>query len=148
MRIPFAPTSESSAPLRAVLSATSRRTGRRVDEIAWLMSLFIEELAAQVECGEVVRIPGFGAFGVAQLPKCTQGRFPHLRYKPAFAPARPFRNSVGSSPLMPDSHLKLRRFRRNHAPSARPDQASARVSTTMAEFRRQLEPYARLFEAP
>ena len=62
VRIPFMPKSSQARPLQDAIHDTAQAMGASDHFTANMMSYFLENVAAQVSKGTVVRIPGFGIF--------------------------------------------------------------------------------------
>ena len=94
LHIPFSSSSEASGPLMRCIRYAANQCEFSEHQVAIIMSHFLEELTLQVEVGKVVRIPGFGNFGVkVWQPRNNPDATERYCY-PAFSAARPFRNVV------------------------------------------------------
>lgn len=125
--------------MRAIERAAQRYGSTRY-EVAELMTLFLEAIADEVALGNVVSIPGFGAFGPWLIEtRSAMARDSSWRCKPVFSPARPFSDLVRlSAPANRKGKRKISRHRRNHHASSKPDRESVGVITTMEAIRESI----------
>lgn len=140
MRIPMLPKAADTKPLIDCMRFAAEETGVTESTAALVMSAFLQELAAQVCKGRIVRIPGFGVFGCAikrGKRACAQngGRpVPH----PKFSPSHGFRQECRyTAPVNEKTHKQIEKHQDNHALS-RKGHAHERVFTAQEGFRDQI----------
>lgn len=128
-------------PLKSVLRNTAEKTPLTEHQVAMAMSFFLEELANHVTRGELVRIPGFGMFGVNRAKLTCPTHLPHLYV--AFTPARPFKRQLQVECPNDAPGIDACRKKNHHSGSLAncvetPGRARQRVFTAMHAFRVRL----------
>ena len=138
--IPFLSSSEQAEPLRRCIEAAASKTAVTQYTATIVMSHFLEQLAAEVAKGRVVRVPGFGTFAPWLIENpASVARWGGGRSKPVFSPSRGFREEVHlAAPHNPDAKRAINRHRRNHALGSGGDRSRDRVFTAMEAMRQNI----------
>ena len=142
IKVRFMSDQAQARPLVACIERAAREMGMTEFAVAELMSHFLEELCTQACRNRVVLVPGLGKFG-------QRGYWPsdpELRAYcfPAFVPARSFRRMVAFRlSRAQGSFDAVRRHRRHHHPSSRPEKCSSRPFMAFRVFRRHMGEQAR-----
>ena len=140
MKLPCYSKSPSTEPLKRVLAETSYYHDMEREEVAAVVGTFLEELADEVAHGNVVSLPGFGAFGAWLIEsRAALARDPSQRCKVQFSPARRFTEQVRkTAPAAQCAKKKLIRHRRNHSVWSRSGDRSSVPTLTPEEFRESI----------
>ena len=142
LKIPFAPTSAAAEPLRKCIERAADECGMSPYLAALVMSHFLEQVAEQVSANRLVRVPGFGVFG----PLAWQPRKAGLAAYcyPAFSASRAFRRQVSICCSPSGAALEaVRRHRRHHHLSSRPDRRTSMPYKALQAFRDRIIAQAR-----
>lgn len=140
IRIPFFHKKKDALPLLRCAEFAAAETGVPVESVVLVLSAFFEQVAAEVTKGRVVRLPGFGTFGVhydKRTPATKQnGGRPVPR--PRFVPSNPFNQEVlFCAPVNLKAAKALETYRHSQSP-ARSGSKAPRVFTAQRELRKQI----------
>ena len=140
VKIPHLSRSQDAEPLARCIEVASQKCGVSQYTTTLLLTHVLEELARQVACGRVVRIPGFGAFGAELIENAASvARWGSGRCKPAFSPARGFREEVRwGVPNASSTKRQLTRHRRNHSLGSGESRLHNRVFSSMDAIRKNI----------
>lgn len=136
VRIPFDPKEASAQPLKKCLNAAAQANGVTDFIVAYIMSDFLTELAAQVASGKIVHIPGFGKYGA-----CTRG-LKHSYASPRFYSSNAFSQEVRATCSLKKAEKNtesIKLYGKRNRPTSRTDKQHCRVFTAMDSFKKDLQ---------
>jgi len=143
MQIPFITRSEKNKAVVRCFKKAADRAGVSEFKAGMVLLDFLEAICDEVAQGNVVSIPGFGAFGPYVWQPRIEGQQRFVL--PSFSGARPFRNltkNVGCVERAQEGHDYMSRHRRNHHTSSKSTALSSVPLTTFDTFRKHMRAQA------
>lgn len=143
--IPAEPKSPKYRGLNETIKRAAARFGTNHFAAGLLISFWLEEVASAVSRGDVVVVPGFGAFCpyIFYTKKGKLGKRGEIRFTaPGFSPARGFRELTAQQcpPLQAvPGHEYMYRHRRNHHRSSGSTKSTSRPEKGLEAFRQELK---------
>ena len=134
VKVPFMAQAKDGQPLQQCINNAARKTAMSPWRVALILTFLLEEMSIEVGLGNVVRIPGFGAFGPILWTSKDTGE---QAVYPRFVASRGFRQHIRSAcePCKAKNE-ELCRYQRHHHPSSRPDRVGSRTRTAMDAWRK------------
>jgi nucleoid DNA-binding protein len=134
--------SAQGKPLQDAVHRAAQEMGVSDHFAANLMTYWLEEVAAQVDRGKVVRIPGFGIFTAYGYTPRKKGIPPYCL--PSFVGAKPWRNELRQClPFRRHNNKAIDNYRQTNHGTSRAKSDTSRVFTTMKAFRERIDAQAK-----
>ncbi len=142
VHVPFMSKSAQGKPLQDAIHLAAQEMGVSDHFAANLMTYVLEDIAAQVCNGKVVRIPGFGIFTAYGYTPRKKGIEPYCL--PSFVGSKPFRNQLRQClPHRRHNNKAIDNYRQTNHGSSRAKSDTGRVFTSMKAFRTRVDAQAK-----